>query len=221
MIYKFDELPSTNDYAKEHIHEWKDFDIIWALKQTKGRGRFERSWLSDDDMTFSIVSKKPYLMHGIISPLAIVQALQHYHIQAKIKWPNDIIVKGKKVCGILVEKLYEGEAIATIIGIGINLQKKQHATLVNKAGYVTLPKEELLSCIVKEYEQLLSLTNQNLVRKYNEYHMLYQKHILYEGKEYTIKHVDEEGRLCIASIDERKYLYSGEITMEKLYKEMK
>ena len=103
MLYQVDEIPSTNTYLKNEYNKYDDSSILWALKQTEGRGRYTRKWESADDLTFSIIFKEKY-NSAIITPLAIIYALNDYKINAKIKWPNDIYLYGGKLAGILKGK---------------------------------------------------------------------------------------------------------------------
>ena len=105
ILLKVDEIPSTNTYLKSEYNNYQDNTILWAINQTNGRGRYNRRWESKNDLTFSILFKEKY-DSAIITPLAIILALNDYNINAKIKWPNDIYLYGGKLSGILIEDVY-------------------------------------------------------------------------------------------------------------------
>lgn len=165
-IYAFDEVSSTNDVLKQQYHIYQDHSVILAHKQTKGRGRFDRMGKSRRSDIFH--SSKNNYPNELIAPLSVVFALKQYGIQTSVKWPNDILIHGKKLCGILIESIYEGnEKVATVIGIGINLSKKDN--LLTKADYVSLPKEELLQKILIQYDQLMMAKSSFLLSSISQY----------------------------------------------------
>ena len=117
-VYFFDELTSTMDLANELIKQNKN-GVIVAKKQTEGRGRYGRKWYSEEGgLYFSFIEKNgenEFLSETV--SFSIVKTLLEYGINCKIKFPNDIIYKSKKIAGILIEKKEE----IYIIGIGINV----------------------------------------------------------------------------------------------------
>lgn len=116
LIY-LDKVTSTNDVAKDLPHQ----TVVVAREQTKGRGRCSRSWVSEPDNLFCSIVLKNY---GIKTPLlsfvlgvSVVESLKGF--EAKLKWPNDVLIDGKKVAGILLEN----EEDKLIAGVGINTKK--------------------------------------------------------------------------------------------------
>ena len=128
-IYYFDSLSSTNIKAKEIATKSKEGTIVIAEEQTKGKGRLGRSWLSPKGkgIWMSIILKPkvaPIKVAKItlIGAAAVNQGLKDIGIKSYIKWPNDIVIDGKKVCGILTEMSCELNMINyCIMGIGINV----------------------------------------------------------------------------------------------------
>src|SRR3989344_5436176 len=122
----FKELDSTNDYSKSLIAHGKHVTpgtVIVAEKQDKGRGRFQRKWLSPSSVNlyFSILIRPQSMQKNwpqITFPisLGVLEATQKYTQGSFLKWPNDILVDGKKICGILLEI----EKDWVIVGIGYN-----------------------------------------------------------------------------------------------------
>lgn len=130
-IHYFDVLDSTNSYAKEVAMEGcKEGTVVVADRQTKGRGRMGRDWASPagKGIWMSVVLKPDICPEDIQvitlgASVAVVNALKDTAgVQAGIKWPNDIILGKKKVCGILTEMSLEVERINfLVLGMGINV----------------------------------------------------------------------------------------------------
>lgn len=212
----FDELPSTNDYLKKHHANYNHNSVIMALKQTKGRGRFERVWESTSDLTFSILFKQSYPQE-LIAPLAIMKALEHYGIDTVIKWPNDILFHEKKIAGILIEKVYEGNTTrCQVVGIGVNIcEPPQH--LKQKAYYVPLDANDLLHHILYAYEELIDMDNQSIFTLYQSKNYLKGRKILLNGVLWEADNVRVDGCLKVVHEHHIRYLKSEEITLEQVY----
>ena len=124
-LFQFDELPSTNRWARDHLDILMNGDVVWCSIQTAGRGRLNRTWLSPEDrgLTLSVViigfdtGMAPLL--GQMEALAVRNALTRYDIEATLKWPNDVLVDGKKIAGILAE--FDSNRNAVVLGIGLNV----------------------------------------------------------------------------------------------------
>lgn len=123
-------VDSTNLWAKMHLDSLDDKTIISANRQTKGRGRFDRVWmdLGDDNIFMSIVLKPAKNFSEIYPNLTqylcvvVCKILENYGLEPKIKWPNDVLVDGKKICGILSETVTQGSNLKGIVlGIGFNV----------------------------------------------------------------------------------------------------
>lgn len=219
-VLHFKELPSTNDYVKMHGEELEARDVIWAYRQTNGRGRFSRVWQSEQDLTFSILFHKAPLSHTILAPLAVVYALSSLEIDTLIKWPNDILYQGKKCAGILVERIYEGnQQIFDVAGIGINLSGVFSEDLLDKA--IALPKEvsaeDVLYRILRMYEIILRMDEDSLLREYRRYSYLLGKEIHLQKERYQVVDVNKEGELIVQKGDEKTILRSEEITLAQIY----
>jgi len=122
-----DSTTSTQDVARELADKGSpDGTVVMALSQQAGRGRLGRSWFSPEGtLAASIVLKPPLRLLRLlpaISSLAVLRALKTFRIQAAIKWPNDVMIRGKKVCGILIENAFTaGKYDFSVVGIGINV----------------------------------------------------------------------------------------------------
>ncbi len=123
---------STNKTVRSHINELDNMSVVSAISQSEGHGQHGREWVSEAgrNLTFSILLKNPPLKAdeqfsiSEMTALAITSLLAENDIEATIKWPNDIYVGDRKICGILIENSLAGKTIEwSIIGIGLNVNQ--------------------------------------------------------------------------------------------------
>lgn len=137
----FDELDSTNDELLRHLEAYDNLSVIAAVHQTAGRGQRGNRWLSapGDNLTFSLLLKpvglpaRDAMAITCLATLAVRDALRAADVPAAIKWPNDLYVGKRKICGMLVENGLAEERIAwSVVGIGLNLNQTEFpGALVN------------------------------------------------------------------------------------------
>jgi len=148
VIY-YPRLPSTMDAARlEARRGTAEGTVIIAGEQTEGRGRMQRTWLSPSgNIALSIVlypeiASLPYLV--MIASLAVAHGIETVtSLKTGVKWPNDILIDGKKVCGILIENEVKGNKVAyALIGIGINVALKA-SDVAEISATATSLKDEL------------------------------------------------------------------------------
>ena len=128
-IYKYARMNSTNAFLKQHCSTLPDYSVIWADEQTQGRGRFARIWNSEPglDLTFSLLlplaplEQKRRQNITQIAALSVAQLLEGYDLKPSVKWPNDVLIQGKKISGILCEITETDERVCGVLGIGINV----------------------------------------------------------------------------------------------------
>ncbi len=136
-------INSTNIYGKEHLAELDDKTIIYADRQTSGHGRLSRSWidLGGDNLFLSFILKPSVSFKELYSNLSqylsviLCKLLEKYNVMPEIKWPNDVLVNGGKIAGILAETVMKGNDFKGIVlGIGVNLnaQKKDLHLIADK-----------------------------------------------------------------------------------------
>lgn len=231
-IHKFNSLESTNRYCEVlNLDEVEDFTCYWALEQSAGIGQRGNHWESEPgkNLTFSLVlhptflpAERQFKLTEALS-LALVDFLSffNFHFSVHIKWPNDIYVDGKKICGTLVSTRLQGDVIASAIcGIGLNVNQTDFPDWVpNPTSLAMLTGEEyelepliekLLTCIEKRYndlkagidpepEYLAHLLNINVPARY-----------IYNEEEITatLMGVDPHGRLLL-TIDDGRHISCG------------
>lgn len=132
QIIRLDEVDSTNLYALRNLDTLTDGQVIIAEKQTRGRGRFQRGWVSHapNNLYMSIVLK-PCIELNKSTPLVsltqymsvvICDILLFYGVESELKWPNDVLVEGSKIAGLLGESSTVGNCLkGYVLGAGINL----------------------------------------------------------------------------------------------------
>jgi BirA family biotin operon repressor/biotin-[acetyl-CoA-carboxylase] ligase len=177
-ILRFESLPSTNIEAATRAVEGAPEGLcVVAGEQTAGRGRHQRQWVSPKDagLYFSILFRPRFEQH--IWPLLTLTAAIAVHdalldscaLKTDIKWPNDILINEKKLCGILAETVETSQGRAVVVGIGINLTENSFpseiegsATSVEHAVGQAPELEPVLEALVRSldrYYQLLQRAN--------------------------------------------------------------
>lgn len=130
-IIRFESLPSTNlEAARQAAAGAAEGLCIISAEQTAGRGRLERQWVSPKNagLYFTVVlrprfDQSRWSILTLMAAIAVYDALTEvFEVAADIKWPNDVLVDEKKVCGILAETVETETGRAVVVGIGINLR---------------------------------------------------------------------------------------------------
>lgn len=125
----FEEIDSTNSYLKNTYALLDNFTFVSTDYQNKGKGRNDRIWESNkgSNLMFSFLIKDPKLINistwlSLMSAVEVARLLENYKIKnVFIKWPNDVLVNDKKICGILLEGQLPNYVV---IGIGLNVNQK-------------------------------------------------------------------------------------------------
>ncbi len=178
-IHHFKRVTSTNDVAKELALEGaKEGTIVISETQSRGRGRLGRKWFSPEGgIWFSLIlrprmSPKDATKITFATSLAVAKTIiKMFGLKAKIKWPNDVLVNNKKVCGVLTElSSKSGDAVDFIvIGIGINANinmesypKRLKASVTSLWEQVKkeIPREVFLKALFEEFEYFLEALTQ-------------------------------------------------------------
>jgi BirA family biotin operon repressor/biotin-[acetyl-CoA-carboxylase] ligase len=162
----FDSIGSTNDEALAWATEGaKDLSIVVADEQTQGRGRLNRRWFTPKGSALAVslilrpaAPLRPHLSRTVgLAALSIAESCLKHGLNPQIKWPNDILLNGRKTAGILVESVWSGEDVdSLVIGMGINVYKSS----VPPAEFLQFPAtslEDALENEPKREEILLSI----------------------------------------------------------------
>ncbi len=147
VIIRLRKVSSTMDIAKEFaVKGAPEWTVVIAEEQTSGRGRLGRRWISPrGGLWFSLIlhsktgiHEKLYILPAIAGVSVATTVKDLYGLQAKLKWPNDIILHEKKLGGILIESLAVGENITHILGIGLNVNIDSTRTGLSDLGAVSI-----------------------------------------------------------------------------------
>lgn len=243
-VLYFDTIDSTNTKAQELAEKgYPSGTLVVADKQESGKGRRGRSWVSPSGTgIFMTLMIKPDInpnnasMLTLVAALAVAKAITSVTgEEALIKWPNDIVINGKKVCGILTEMNAQFDYINHIVvGIGINVHNESFpeeisqmaSSLMIEAGgkrfhraqiiaetmsyfeqyYDTFLKTQDLSALVREYDKLLVNRNKSV-------RVLDPKEP-FDGKAMGIT---SKGELIVDTWESRKLVSSGEVSVRGIY----
>jgi BirA family biotin operon repressor/biotin-[acetyl-CoA-carboxylase] ligase len=171
-VLVFDQLESTNTHAASLANDSRNNGlVILANEQTAGRGQHGRSWLCGAGagvlLSVLLFPPEPLRRPAILTAWAAVSVCEAIRrltgLQAKIKWPNDVLIRGRKVCGILIE-----QARGTVVGVGLNVNQTAEdfaRAELPEAGSLSLFSDTALDCqqttralieqLDEEYERLL------------------------------------------------------------------
>lgn len=243
-VYYKEEMDSTNVQAKKLAEQGiaNHGYLVTAEKQTNGKGRRGRSWSSPKGtgIWMSLVLKpdiSPYnaSMLTLVTALAVNRVIREQTgLESYIKWPNDIVVNGKKVCGILTEMSSELDYIHyVVIGIGINVNTKdfpeeisERATSLFIESHKTYKRSRIIEKIMEYlefyYEQftlnqdlrlLLTEYNQMLINIENKV-AVQEKQTSFEG---IAKGINEKGELLVQTEKGIRTVMSGEVSVRGIY----
>ena len=167
-IFKFESVTSTNDAAINLIkEEKKEIGCIYADTQTKGRGTRGKEWISTQGNLFGSIffplkkNYPPFNEFSIINPVIISSVIEHFCERKNIsfKWPNDVFVNGKKICGILQELITSNSKKFLVIGIGVNIvsnpniNTKYQTTNILSETKKKPSIKEIVNLIISAYEK--------------------------------------------------------------------
>ena len=223
-IEYFEEIASTNDYAKEKRLLGEDLIVI-AKRQTGGRGTKGRSFSSQTGgvyltkLTFykNLSAKESFrIMSG--AAVAVCKTLESFGISPVIKWPNDIFVNGRKICGILIENTFAGANIAnSVVGIGVNVCNSLPEELKDIATSMTLLTGREFSVSEVTQKLIAQLLEETDMEEYCSRIGYLGKcvHLLIGDERIpaTLLSVDEQGGLWAEINGERKRFTSAEVSV--------
>ncbi|MDR2428426.1 MAG: biotin--[acetyl-CoA-carboxylase] ligase [Candidatus Margulisbacteria bacterium] len=224
---QLDTVDSTNKYALAHLDELADRAVVTAEEQTAGRGRLNRIWLSPrgENIYCSIILKeqKNNPLLTILAALAAAQTIRSYGLAARIKWPNDVLVEGKKICGVLAESNSQGLVIG--LGVNVNMSAENLAALDQPATSLRAETgqihdrekflRELLEKFFALYEQAQNAGFAKLVETWqNEIDLIGKKvKIQTVQQEFygTVIQVDKAGALLVATAQGVEKVLAGDV----------
>ena len=229
-IVYYPELPSTMDAARDLARKkCPDFTVVVAGRQTRGRGRLKRQWLSDDGgLYFTMVLRPdiPVLLSSrvnFLASLTLARVLRElFQIDAAVKWPNDILVAGRKISGMLSELEAETDRVLFInIGMGINVNNdpcgiEPGASSLKKITGREISKKMLLARFLDEFEKRLKRVEfENVISEWKKYTVTLNRQVKIvthkEVSEGLAVDVEQDGALVLELADgSRKKIVYGD-----------
>ena len=237
----FPQIDSTNSYLKRRAFSLPDGTVVTAQLQTKGRGRFERAWKNDagDSLLLSLLLRDPKPSALPLLPLlcgmAARQALEQTCPGAfLLKWPNDVLLDGKKVCGILCESLMQGLSQAAVAGIGVNLrqsasyfqaQNLEHACSLLSARGCQADPGIVASRLLNRLEALMEEACRDfepLRREYRDFCVNLGSRVSFQRQGRTFWAAAQDiaadgGLICRLDDGSLETVYSGEVSVKGIY----
>ncbi len=231
LIEIFEQIDSTNRYLLSQTEV--DRRICLAERQENGRGRRGRQWVSGDATSILLSMGWECDRFGqsglsLISGMAVVHALKAFglhHVQ--LKWPNDLLVEGRKLGGVLVEC----QGSKCVIGVGLNLdlpeevgnQIDQQWTDLHRLGLV-VERNKLVASLIANHDRLVEKCRQNgfagFVAQWNALHSYHRQQVLVEmpGKRFTgrVSGVDQDGALLIEHGGQVTRVVSSDVSIRRL-----
>jgi biotin-[acetyl-CoA-carboxylase] ligase BirA-like protein len=239
----FREITSTNDMAKElALIGAKEGTVVVAEMQTSGRGRLGREWISPaGGLWFSLilrpeVSAEDASKLTLMVAVAVANTLEKlYHLKAEVKWPNDVLIDGKKVCGILTEASTKGRCLSfVVIGFGVNtnflvgeLPSSLHesTTTLRMELNREVNREALLRSLLEETERYYIMFREgdfeDVLAEWRRLAKFLGSYVyvtsLSEKVEGWAIDVDEQGALIVKLKDQTtRRIVAGDVTVRKL-----
>ena len=226
-------ISSTNEFITNHINQLKKGDLCLAEYQTAGRGRRGRQWLSPfaGQLIFSfywtIDPKKALDGLSLVIGLAIAEALN-----AKVKWPNDVLLSGRKLGGILVEIInHKNGLLNLVVGIGINVKLPQSTEIEISQPYAQLTEQDpdidrekiLIKVIQRIYSRLAQFEEKGIDE---EFMQKWINHNEFFGDEVNVfteqgaisgieQGIDKRGYLKVIIDEGERYFNAGEVSLRR------
>jgi len=238
-IYRFGKIDSTNSHLSRLGEEgFPEGTVIVADEQTAGRGRFGRSWEAEPqaNLLFSLLLRPHFLQQDEIfvltfaAAVAVAEGIEKItNLHPQLKWPNDVLLDGKKVCGILLESSFDSSRFSRVVlGIGLNVNQQNfspsissQATSLFLSTGKRFDREELLIAILTNFSLFYDSTQKrdfySVMKKWRDRSTMSGKKIIVslEGRRYEgiCDDVADDGRLVVSTDDGPKKFTAGKVTI--------
>ena len=242
------ECGSTNAYVKEHFEEFGPVGAVYTTNQTAGRGRLGRTWVNAEGkaLYYTVAIREPLAQPAtlpLLASLAVRRQLSlRYGVECQIKWPNDLLLNGKKIVGILCEGVsygYQQQGRGILCGIGINLAQPQsyfdaadlpHGTSLALQGAnvdLTTDPEWLAEALTDfGFDRPMYVFARD---GFAPFRAEYKKACVNIGRRVTFDlpgggegcgeavDIDEEGRLVVRTDSGEEHVFTGEVSVHGIY----
>ena len=240
-IYRFGKIDSTNSYLLQLGDEgFPEGTVVVADEQLKGRGRFGRRWEAEplSSLLFSILLRPAFLQRDEVfiltfsAAVAVAESLEDVAgVRTELKWPNDILIDSKKVCGLLLESSFEADRLNHIVlGIGLNVNQttfpveiKEKATSLALSAGRNFDRDEILFAILGKfaamYETLRARDFYRVMKKWRERSNLFGRKIRVQLADRTFEgifdDVTDDGLLILKTSSGTQKFTAGEISISQ------
>ncbi|MGN0807771.1 MAG: biotin--[acetyl-CoA-carboxylase] ligase [Candidatus Coproplasma sp.] len=220
---ELDEIDSTNEFCKRFP---KEADLlVWAKRQTKGKGTKGRSFVSDEGGVYVSLMRRltnfdfaKTFSIMISACVAVCKTLEAFNLKPTVKWANDVLVNGKKICGTLIEnRLGVNGVCLSIVGIGLNVNNilpdelKEIATTMRDCRGRKLNLNSVRKQLIK------NIQNEYTVEEYKSFIDWFGQEVYLDtnGERFcaTAVDVDEHGNLIVEADGKVKKISSGEMSL--------
>ncbi len=211
MIHIVDKISSTNDWLSKYYLDIDD--TIIAFEQTNGRGRRGNIWESKRGGFYMSTVSSNHKLLPIVVAVSLAKVLTKKVVGLSLKWPNDLILDGKKVGGILCENFDS----YSVVGIGINLlnePRTSDSTNLSSHGF-NFDKSILLASFLYNFDHVSAFDSQKIVDEFIIFDCLIGKKIHWAENSGIVKSIDLDGSLIVESEGKELNLYSEEVHIEK------
>ena len=214
-LISLDKITSTQDVAHDLVATGQATNktVVTATSQTAGRGRYRRTWVSHTgnlyaSFIYKMPERNPRLSYAVA--VAIAETLIHFGVEPKIKWPNDILVDGKKICGVLIE--YAQNFV--IVGIGINIKtcpnvKEYKTTKLSK--YTDVNVADVLNVLMKKLDKWRGADFVGVRNRWMDLAAAVNEKITYRGNTMDLIGLNEDGALVLRHDTKYILVYGDEI----------
>lgn len=235
------EVGSTNTYCKEHFAALNDGEVVATSNQTAGRGRLGRDWVNAAGLGlyYTIVFKRPLVQPStlpLMSSMAVQAAVREcFGIETTVKWPNDLLLNGKKLVGILCEGImpHGGEPGGIIAGIGVNLAQGQdyfdamnlpHGTSLRLQGVPLDPETDaprLAAAMTEWFNRVLPEFAEKgfapFLEEYRSRCVNIGVPVTFDGGRGVARDVDGDGNLVVDTDNGERRVFTGEVSVKGIY----
>lgn len=237
-LFLFESIDSTNSCARALGDAGTPEGAVVAAEfQTNGRGRLGRAWVAEPgtSLLFSVLLRPPITIKiaGLLTlyaSAAIARAVEHtVGLDVECKWPNDLLVQGKKFCGILIENSFQQSGISySVIGAGINVNQSElppdiidRATSLSKEAGKTLDREVIFQSILTELDSMYTSVRQGkfheAVSEWTQRCSMFGRAITIQEHQSTVNGVasrlHQDGGLIITTDQGERTIYAGDVTV--------
>lgn len=216
-LISFDKIPSTQTYALDLIARGaaRGHTVVVAQAQSAGRGRYRRTWVSHHgnlyaSFIFASENRDPRLAYVVA--VAIAETMISFGVCPTIKWPNDILIDGAKVCGVLIE--YAGAFV--VVGIGINIKSnptvpEYQTTKLER--YADIERTDLLNRLMRNLDKWMRTDFATVRARWMELATALNKVVRYRGENVELIGINESGALVLRRGTQYLLAYGDEISM--------